>query len=141
MNKETITALVADDHVLVRNIVCRLLQRAGDIQVVATASNGEEAVRQAVRYRPHLALLAIAMPIMNGIKATRQIRQQCPDTRVLIVSGYDSGDYVRRAIEAGASGYVLKEVAGSDVVAAVRSLYRGDRYFSKPVAEVAGRFL
>lgn len=136
-----IRVLVADDHLIVRDLLCRLLKRAGDIQVVATASNGEEAVSQAILYRPNLASLAVRMPVMDGIKATRQICEHCPDTRVLIVSGYDTADYIRRSIEAGAFGYVLKDTASDDLVIAVHAVYEGKPYFSEEIADIAKHYL
>jgi DNA-binding NarL/FixJ family response regulator len=132
-----ITVLVADHHLIVRGIICRLLERAGDIQVIARASSGEEAVSQALRYQPNIASLAVAMPLLNGIHATRQICEQCPDTHVLIVSGYDTPEYVRGSLNAGALGYVLKDTASQDLVIAVRSLYEGKPYFSKKISRVA----
>jgi DNA-binding NarL/FixJ family response regulator len=140
MKNALITVLVADDHVMVRDIFCRLLERAGDIQVVATAANGDDALRLAILHRPNLALLAVNMPLMNGINAAKQIRERCPDTRVLMVSGYDTSEYIRRAIEAGASGYVLKDSASQDLAAAVHSLYEGKPYFSQQIADIAKRY-
>jgi DNA-binding NarL/FixJ family response regulator len=87
------------------------------------------------------AVIDISMPAMDGIQATRQIRVCCPETHILVISMYHTPEYIERSLEAGARGYVLKDMAGDDLVAAVRSVYRSDRYFSKQVAEVARHFL
>jgi DNA-binding NarL/FixJ family response regulator len=128
-----ITVLLADDHALLRNSLSFLLEAAGDIQIVATASNGAEAILQASFYCPDVAIIDISMPLIDGIEAARQICAGCPHTRVMMLSVDDSQEYVHRALQGGASGYVLKETAGSDLVAAVRSLSKGNRYFSEKI--------
>lgn len=135
-----ITVLLADDHTIVRDVLRRLLETAGDIQIVATAPNGEEAVAQAVLHCPNVAVMDASMPLMDGIEATRQICIACPQTRVLMVSGHHSPYYIRRCLQAGALGYVLKDVAGVELVIAVRSTHQGNRYFSEQIAETARDF-
>jgi DNA-binding NarL/FixJ family response regulator len=136
-----ITVLLADDHSIVRDVLRRLLETAGDIQIVATASNGKEAVAQAVLHCPAVAVIDVSMPLMDGIEATRQICIDCPQTRVLMVSGHHSPYYIQRCLQAGALGYVLKDVAGAELVIAVRSTQQGNRFFSKQIAEIAKRFI
>jgi len=122
----TIRILLADDHVLVREGTRDLLERQPDMQVVAEAGDGEEAVRLAVAHRPDVALLDIAMPRLSGIEATRQIKHLAPATAILILSAYDDDEYVFALLEAGAAGYLLKNVRGRDLVEAVRSVHAGE---------------
>lgn len=130
-----ITVLLADDHAMVRDGLRYILEAAGDILIVALASNGQEAVAQARDQCPNIAIIDISMPVMDGIEATKQIRKICPQTRIVTLSMYHTGEYVQRAIEAGAFGYVLKDAAGNELVEAVRSLHAGNRYFSAQVAK------
>ena len=130
-----ITVLLADDHVMVRDGLRHILEAAGDIQVIALAANGKEAVAQALTQCPDVAVIDISMPVMDGIEATRQILAVCPHTRILTLSMYHMGDYVQRALQAGAVGYVLKDEAGNELVEAVRRLHSGQRYFSPGVVQ------
>lgn len=136
-----ISVTVADDHELVQAALGSLLQAAGDIQIVAMAVTGQEAIAQALLHSPNVIIMDIAMPVMDGIEATRQICSLCPQTRVLMVSMYSTPNYIHRSLQAGALGYVLKDMAGDDLVKAVHSLYEGNRYFSKQVAGIADYFL
>jgi DNA-binding NarL/FixJ family response regulator len=128
-----ITVLLADDHVMVRDGLRYILEAAGDIQIIALASNGQEAVAQALALCPNIAIIDISMPVMDGIEATRQILEICPRTRIITLSMYHTGEYVQRALDAGAVGYVLKDAAGNELVEAVRRLHAGKRYFSPQV--------
>ena len=130
-----ITVLLADDHVMVRDGLRHILEAAGDIQVIALAANGKEAVAQALTQCPDVAVIDISMPVLDGIEATRQILAVCPHTRILTLSMYHMGDYVQRALQAGAVGYVLKDEAGNELVEAVRRLHSGQRYFSPGVVQ------
>jgi DNA-binding NarL/FixJ family response regulator len=130
-----ITVLLADDHIMVRDGLRYILEAAGDIQIIALASNGQEAVAQAHEQCPNVVVMDVSMPVMDGIEATRQILRICPQTRVVTLSMYQTGEYVRRALKAGALGYVLKDAAGNELVEAVRSLHAGERYFSPQVAK------
>ena len=130
-----ITVLLADDHTMVRDGLRYLLEAAGDIQIVALASNGKEAVAQAIAHCPNIAVIDISMPVMDGIEATKQIATACPQTRIVTLSMYHTGEYVQRALRAGAFGYVLKDAAGNELIDAVLSLYAGKRYFSPQVAK------
>ena len=133
-----ITVLLADDHAMVRDGLRYILEAAGDIDIVALASNGEEAVAQVLSYCPNIAVIDISMPKMDGIEATRQILEICLQTRIIILSMYYNEEYVMRALHAGALGYVLKDAAGSELVEAVRSLHAGKRYFSPQIAKYYG---
>jgi DNA-binding NarL/FixJ family response regulator len=131
-----ITVLLADDHRMVRDGLRYLLEAPGDILIAALASNGREAVEQAIALCPDVAVIDVSMPVMDGIEATRYICESCPDTHVVMLSMYDTPEYVHRALRAGAAGYVLKDEAGSELVEAVRSLYNGDNYYSPKIAEI-----
>jgi two-component system nitrate/nitrite response regulator NarL len=136
-----IKILLADDHEIVRNILLHLIGKAVDMQVVATAADGQEAVSKAVVHDPHVAVLDISMPVMDGIEATRQINARCPETRVLIFSTYNTPVYIRQSVEAGASGYVVKDEVGSELVTAIYAVHRGKRYFSHQVSELAKLYI
>lgn len=130
-----IAVLLADDHVAVRKGVAQVLQSQTDIRVVGAVADGRAAVRQAVALSPDVVVMDISMPMLNGIDATKEIRQRCPDTEVLILSVHSSAEHVLRALHAGARGYVLKESAGSEVVAAVRSVFAHQRYLDAKIAD------
>jgi two-component system, NarL family, response regulator NreC len=130
-----ITVLLADDHAMVRDGLRYILEAAGDIQIIALAANGKEAVTQALAHCPNIAVIDISMPVMDGIEATKQILQVCPHTRIVTLSIYHTEVYAQRALNAGAFGYVLKDAAGNELVEAVRSLYAGKRYFSAQLAK------
>jgi DNA-binding NarL/FixJ family response regulator len=122
--------LVADDHGIVRAGIKLLLERQSDLQVVAEASDGVEAVEQALRATPELCILDVGMPRMTGLQAARAIRAQRPDTRVLMLSMHDDEHYLFEALKAGASGYVLKREADQDLVGAVRAVGRGEAFLT-----------
>lgn len=131
---DTIRVLLADDHVLVREGTRQLLSQEPDLLVVAEAGDGEEAVRLATETHPDVALIDIAMPKLNGIEATKQIKAISPTTAVLILSAYDDDQYVFALLEAGAAGYLLKNVRGRELVEAVRSVYAGESVLHPVIA-------
>ena len=122
--------LIADDHGIVRSGLRLLLERQGDIQVVAEASDGVEARDLALEHRPDLAVLDVAMPRMTGLQATREIKSYAPDIAVVILSMHADERYLFEALKAGASGYVLKAEADQDLVAAVRAVQRGEPFLT-----------
>lgn len=128
--------LLADDHAVLRQGLRRILEDREDWRVVAEASNGRDAVSQAEAQDPDVAVLDIAMPILNGIEATRQLARRAPGIRVLILSMHSDQAYVTQAVQAGAKGYVLKESVGADIIQAVAALAAGKTFFSPPVAEL-----
>ncbi|HZT63939.1 MAG TPA: response regulator transcription factor [Burkholderiales bacterium] len=130
-----VSVMLADDHAVVRDGLRALLEGGNDLQVVAVAGNGREAVAEAVRLRPDIVIMDIAMPELDGVEATRRIVERCPETRVLILSMYLSAEHIYRALQAGAQGYVLKESAGEEVVDAIRALRAGKRYLSHRITE------
>ena len=122
--------LIADDHGVVRSGLKLLLDRQSDIEVVAEAEDGVEAVEKAIAERPDVAILDVAMPRMTGLQATHEIKKQAPDTQVLILSMHDDERYLYEALRAGASGYVLKRAAGEDLLDAVRAAARGEPFLT-----------
>jgi len=128
---------LADDHAVVREGLRFILEAQGDIVVVGEATNGRQAVQKVQQLNPDVVVMDIAMPELNGIEATVQIRETCPSTEVVILSMYSTSEQVFQALQAGALGYVLKEAAGEEIVKAVRVVHGGRRYLCQQVAEIA----
>ena len=126
-----IKVLLVDDHAVLRDGLRFLLEAEGDIQIIGTAANGQEAVEQATLDCPDVVMMDISMPVMNGIEATKQICAICENTKVVILSMYHTNDYIQRALDAGAAGYLLKDSAGAELVTAIRTLHAGKPYFSQ----------
>ncbi len=129
--------LIADDHQVVRTGLRALLESRTGWQVCAEAANGREAVEKAGQLKPDVAVLDIGMPLLNGVEATRQIRKLSPQTKVLILTMHDSEVLVQEVLEAGANGYILKDDADRNLVAAVDALRRHKPYLSSRVSEAA----
>jgi DNA-binding NarL/FixJ family response regulator len=129
-----ITVILADDHAILRDGLRFLLEAAGDIQIISMAANGQEAVEQAQMHCPDVIVMDISMPVMSGIEATKHICRICEHTKVAILSMHHTAEYIQRALEAGALGYLLKDSAGAELVAAIRALNDGKRYISKNVS-------
>jgi two-component system response regulator NreC len=128
--------LLGDDHTIVRNGLRKILQERADWEVVAEVGNGRDAVREAVALEPDLAILDITMPLLNGIEAARQIVRRRPGVRVLILSMHSSEAYIVQALKAGASGYLLKDAADTELIRAVDAVTGGKSYFSPAVSKV-----
>ncbi len=133
----TISVLLADDHAVVRDGLKALLETQADIHVAGVAADGLAAVNAARELNPDVTVMDINMPELNGIDATRRICERNPDAKILILSMHGSSEHVYRALQAGAKGYLLKESAGAEVVAAVRAVYAGRRYLCSKIAETA----
>jgi len=130
-----IRVLVADDHTMVRNGICAVLALQKDIEVVAEAADGQDAVEKALRLVPNVALMDIVMPVMNGLEATRQIKQSCPATKVLILTQYDEEENMMVAKKAGAYGFIPKRAASSDLLVGIRAVNAGS-YFPKAFVDL-----
>jgi two-component system response regulator NreC len=117
-----------DDHTIVREGIRMVLEAQGDLQVVGEAEDGYRALQQARELRPDVVLMDISMPRMNGLEATRHIRREVPETSVLVLSMHDNEEYVTQILKAGASGYVLKRTAATELAAAIRAVAQGDAF-------------
>jgi DNA-binding NarL/FixJ family response regulator len=138
---ETIRILIADDHAFVREGTRRILEQEPDLEVVAEAGDGEEAVKLACDLKPDVALVDVAMPRIDGIEATRRIKAQCPAVAVLVLSAYDDDQFIFGLLEAGAAGYLLKSVRGQEIVDAIRAVHAGESVLHPSVArKVLNRF-
>jgi DNA-binding NarL/FixJ family response regulator len=131
-----IRVLIADDHEVVAEGLRHLVEAERDIEVVACVGDGREAVRLARDTQPDVVLMDLSMPELNGADATRAILERDPRCRVIVLSMYSQREYVRRALKAGAAGYVVKRSAAKEVVEAIRAVHAGQRYLSPRVADV-----
>lgn len=137
----TIQILIADDHAVVREGTRQILEQEPDLKVVAEAGDGEEAVRLAGNFKPDVAIMDVAMPKLDGIEATKQIKALYPTTAVLILSAYDDDQFVFSLLEAGAAGYLLKSVRSRELIDAVRAVYAGESVLHPTIArKVLNRF-
>jgi len=138
---DKIKILIADDHAVVREGTRQILEHEADLEVVAEACDGEEAVELATRFKPDIAIIDIAMPKLDGIEATRQIKELCPTIAVLILTAYDDDQFVFSLLEAGAAGYLLKSIRGRELVDAIRAVYAGESVLHPSIArKVLNRF-
>jgi DNA-binding NarL/FixJ family response regulator len=134
--------LIADDHAIVREGLKKVLNAKPDLEVVAEAKDGAEAVEAALKEDVHLAILDVAMPRMTGIQAAGELHKRKPELKTLMLSMYDSEQFLFEALKAGASGYVLKSGADDDIVDAVRAAMRGDSYlYPSAVATLVGDYV
>jgi two-component system response regulator NreC len=131
------TIILADDHELVRKSIAALLRDETDFEVVAECSNGREMLELVARARPGVAIIDVAMPEMNGVEATRRIRELSPNTRVIVLSNYADETYVRETLKAGAVGYIVKSGAAQDLIQAVRQGTRAHVFLSEAVSAIA----
>jgi DNA-binding NarL/FixJ family response regulator len=132
----TLRIVVADDHEIVRQGIRAVLQSQPGWEVCGEASNGREAVTMTTDLMPDVVVLDVAMPEVNGLTAVREILQNRPETKVLMLTMHESEQVIREVLEAGAHGYLLKSDAGRDLVSAVTALHRNKRYFTSKVAEM-----
>jgi DNA-binding NarL/FixJ family response regulator len=132
---EKIKVLLADDHTVVRQGLRVLLEAEPDITIVGEAETGRQAVRQTLELLPDVVVMDVAMPVLNGLEAMRQIIKAAPASRVLILSSYSDDEYVYQVTEAGAAGYLLKQTAATDLVRAIREARQGNAFFSPAISK------
>jgi DNA-binding NarL/FixJ family response regulator len=132
---EPIRVLLVEDHQLVREGTRELLEREDDLAVVAEAQDGEEAVRLAVAHEPDVVLMDIALPALDGIEATRRIKRSHPDIAVLALTAYDDDQHVTALLEAGAAGYLLKDVSAAALAGAIRAVHAGESVLHPDIAQ------
>jgi DNA-binding NarL/FixJ family response regulator len=130
----SINVLLAEDHVITRQGIRRLIEDEKGVNVIGEASDGEEAVQMTTDLKPDIVIMDIAMPKLNGIEATRQIKLISPRTAVLILSAYDDDEYVFALLKVGAAGYLLKNVSGDELTRAIRAVYKGEPVLDPAVA-------
>lgn len=135
MNHKTITIFLADDHTIVRQGLAKLLEGEPNLRVVGEAENGREAVVKVEKLKPDVVLMDIAMPMLNGIEATRQIRKVCPQTKVIILSMHSHDRYISELFSLGASGYLLKSSTGTDIINAIHTALKGSTYLSPSISD------
>jgi DNA-binding NarL/FixJ family response regulator len=136
-NRRVIRVLVADDHPVVREGLCTMLELEDDIEVVARAADGEEAVMLARRERPDITLLDVQMPVLDGIEALRRIRADDPEARVIVLTTYRNEDYIFPSLRAGARGYLLKDASREELTGAIRSVAAGESLLDPKMVDAA----
>jgi len=138
---DKIRIVLAEDHVVVRQSIRQFLDREDDLEVVGEAGEGVEAVQLTLQLKPDVLVMDVAMPKLNGIEATRQIKALLPATVVLALTAYDFDQYIFALLEAGAAGYLLKDVSGQELIEAIRAVHRGESVLHPAVArKVVARF-
>jgi two-component system response regulator NreC len=136
MTDKTITIFLADDHTIIRQGLAKLLEGEPGFRVVGEAENGREAVKKVQELKPDVVIMDIAMPLLNGIEATRQIKKIYPKTKVIILSMYSHGRYISELLSLGASGYLIKDCSGTDIIKAINAALNGDTYLSPPISRL-----
>lgn len=134
--------LIADDHALVREGIAAFLKLSEDIEVIAEASDGFEAIKKTDELKPDIVLMDINMPKLGGLEATVEIKKSHPDIKILVLTQYEDKEYISRFLKAGVSGYLLKKAVGSDLISAIRAVSRGEIYLHPSVtSEVVSGYL
>ncbi len=132
---QSIRILLADDHTIVRQGLARLLEEQANLKVVGEATNGKIAVEKALKLKPDIVIMDIAMPRMNGIEAAKRIRKQLPDTKILILSMYSHEHYIHELLETGVSGYLLKDSSGRDIIKAIHAAMKNETFLSPSISK------
>ena len=135
MNMGKVRVLLVEDHTLVRAGFRALLEKLEGVQVIGEVSNGRAALKVSKELQPDVVLMDIAMPEMNGLQATGRIRQECPNTKILMLSMYTNEEYLKEALRAGAAGYLLKDADRTELELAIKTVWRGDMYLTPAVAK------
>lgn len=133
MDESKISILLADDHPLIRDALRNVLEEEDDFEIIGEASDGEEAVQLATRFATNVVIMDINMPKLTGLEATRQIKEKCPNTEVIVLTIYDDSEHILAILESGASGYMTKSVFGKDVIQAVRGVAAGEMVLTPEV--------
>lgn len=131
-----IRVLLADDHRILREGIRALIEDQGDMEVVAEAEDGQATVKMVAQLQPDVVVMDIAMPLLNGLEATRQIRRDFPQVKVLILTMHENEEYIRQVLAAGALGYVLKDAAARDLLGAIRTVYQGEAVLSPAITRL-----
>lgn len=131
-----IRVLLADDHRILREGIRALIDDPEDMQVVGEAEDGLETVKKVAKLQPDVVVMDIAMPLLNGLEATRQIRRDFPQVKVLILTMHDNEEYIRQVLAAGALGYVLKDAAARDLLGAIRTVNQGEAVLSPAITRL-----
>ena len=133
---EVINIILADDHEIVRKGLKMLLETEGDIDVIAEASDGEEALDIVREYQPDIAIVDIRMPKLNGILTTQKIKTLYPNTKVLVLTMHDDEEYITQSIDCGADGYLLKDTGKDEFLKAIHTVHNGQKYFSGDISDI-----
>lgn len=133
---DKIRVLIADDHTILRDGIRSLLEDEPDMQVIGEAEDGIAAVKMACQLEPDVVLMDIAMPLLNGLEATRQIKRSAPQIRVLVLTMHENEEYIRQVLASGAMGYILKDAAARDLLGAIRSVHRGEAVLSPAITRL-----
>ena len=134
MSIKPISVLLAEDHAIVREGFRSLLKHESDIEVVGEAETGRQAIAMVKKLRPAVVVMDIAMPLLNGLEATRQIRKDVPDTKVVILSAHDDDAYVKQVVGLGAVGFLLKQTSSDNLARAIREVHQGKSFFSPAIS-------
>lgn len=132
----TIRILITDDHQLFRDGIANLLAASPQIEIVAQAENGHEAIEKAKRLKPDILIMDLSLPVINGVDATRILHKELPETKVLILSMHAEKNYIKEALEAGAFGYLFKDCTYDQLIEAINTVYHGKKYLSDKITEV-----
>jgi len=138
--QDKISIIIADDHPLLRQALKSVLEKQPDFKIIAEATDGEEAVKLATELVPDVIVMDISMPKLDGLDATRQIKEKCPNIAVLVLTVYDDSEHVLAILEAGASGYLTKSVFGEEVICAVRGVAAGETVLSAQISRQVIRY-
>ena len=131
-----IKILLADDHTIVRQGIARLLEDQAEFKVVGEAVHGHDAIEKSLALKPDVVIMDIAMPLLNGIEAARRIRKQLPQVKIIILSMYAQEHYINELLEAGISGYLLKDSSGRDIIQAIKAAIKGETFLSPSISKV-----
>jgi two-component system response regulator NreC len=131
-----IRILLADDHTILREGIRSLIESEPDMSVIGEANDGHTAVKLAIQLKPDIILMDLAMPLLNGLEATRQIKKQNPQAKILILTMHENEEYIRQVLIAGAMGYILKDAAARELLGAIRSVYKGEVVLSPAITRL-----